>query len=37
VTADQRVPITADMIHSVQVEAIFPDGTKLVTVDHPTR
>ena len=24
-----------DMIHDVQVEATFPDGTKLVTVHHP--
>ena len=25
----------ADMIQEVQVEATFPDGTKLVTVHHP--
>ena len=25
----------AEMIHEVQVEATFPDGTKLVTVHHP--
>lgn len=25
----------ADMIHEVQVEGTFPDGTKLVTVHHP--
>ena len=25
----------AAMIHDVQVEATFPDGTKLVTVHHP--
>jgi urease, gamma subunit len=24
-----------EMIHEVQVEATFPDGTKLVTVHHP--
>jgi urease subunit gamma len=30
----QGVP---DMIHDVQVEATFPDGTKLVTVHHPIR
>ncbi len=24
-----------DLIHEVQVEATFPDGTKLVTVHHP--
>ena len=27
----------ADMIHEVQVEATFPDGTKLVTVHNPVR
>ncbi len=27
----------AEMIHSIQVEATFPDGTKLVTVHHPIR
>jgi urease subunit gamma len=27
----------AEMIHEVQVEAMFPDGTKLVTVHHPIR
>ena len=27
----------ADMIHEVQVEATFPDGTKLVTGHHPIR
>ena len=27
----------ADMIHDVQVEATFPDGTKLVTVHQPIR
>ena len=27
----------AEMIHEVQVEARFPDGTKLVTVHHPIR
>ena len=27
----------ADMIHDVQVEATFPDGTKLGTVHHPIR
>ncbi len=25
----------AEMIHDVQVEATFPDGTKLVTVHQP--
>jgi len=27
----------ADMIHEVQVEATFPDGTKLVTVHDPIK
>ena len=27
----------AEMIHEVQVEATFPDGTKLVTVHDPVR
>jgi urease subunit gamma len=27
----------AEMIHDIQVEATFPDGTKLVTVHEPIR
>jgi urease gamma subunit len=27
----------AEMIHDVQVEATFPDGTKLVTIHDPVR
>ena len=27
----------AEMLHEVQVEATFPDGTKLVTVHDPVR
>jgi urease subunit gamma len=27
----------AEMLHEVQVEATFPDGTKLVTVHNPIR
>jgi urease subunit gamma len=27
----------AEMVHEVQVEATFPDGTKLVTVHEPIR
>ena len=27
----------ADMVHEVQVEATFPDGTKLVTIHDPIR
>ncbi len=34
-TADQVMDGVADMIHDVQVEATFPDGTKLVTVHQP--
>lgn len=37
VRADQCMDGIADMIHEVQVEATFPDGTKLVTVHHPIR
>lgn len=37
VKADQVMPGVADMIHDVQVEATFPDGTKLVTVHQPIR
>ncbi|HVI27655.1 urease subunit gamma [Hansschlegelia sp.] len=35
VTADQCMDGVAEMIHDIQVEATFPDGTKLVTVHHP--
>ncbi|MCR4029627.1 MULTISPECIES: urease subunit gamma [Flavobacterium] len=27
----------AEMIHDIQIEATFPDGTKLVTVHNPVR
>lgn len=37
VSRDQVMPGIAEMIHDVQVEATFPDGTKLVTVHHPVR
>src|SRR5882757_4110764 len=36
-TPDQVMPGVAEMIHDVQVEATFPDGTKLVTVHQPIR
>jgi urease subunit gamma/beta len=36
-TAAQVMPGVAEMIHDVQVEATFPDGTKLVTVHEPIR
>ena len=37
VTRAQCMEGIAEMIHDVQVEATFPDGTKLVTVHHPIR
>ena len=37
VTKAQVMDGIAEMIHDVQVEATFPDGTKLVTVHHPIR
>lgn len=33
----QVMPGVAEMIHEIQVEATFPDGTKLVTVHNPIR
>ena len=36
-TRDQVMEGVADMIQDVQVEATFPDGTKLVTVHEPIR
>ena len=32
---DQVMDGVAELIHEVQVEATFPDGTKLVTVHEP--
>ena len=37
ITRAQVMEGIADMIHDVQVEATFPDGTKLVTVHQPIR
>jgi urease gamma subunit len=37
VKASQVMEGIASMIHDVQVEATFPDGTKLVTVHDPIR
>lgn len=37
ITRDQVMDGIADMIPEVQVEATFPDGTKLVTVHDPIR
>ena len=36
-TRDQVMEGVADMIPDIQVEATFPDGTKLVTVHNPIR
>ena len=37
VSREQVMEGIAEMIHDVQVEATFPDGTKLVTVHQPIR
>ena len=37
VMADQCMSGIPEMIDEVQVEATFPDGTKLVTIHHPIR
>lgn len=37
ITAAQCMSGIPDMIPSIQVEATFPDGTKLVTVHYPIR
>ena len=37
ITEEQCMGGISEMIHDVQVEATFPDGTKLVTVHHPIR
>ena len=34
---DQVMDGIPEMIHDIQVEATFPDGTKLVTVHEPIR
>src|SRR4030081_2501979 len=36
-TRSQVMQGIAEMIHDIQVEATFPDGTKLVTVHEPIR
>ena len=35
ITRDQVMEGVAEMVDEVQVEATFPDGTKLVTVHEP--
>ena len=37
VSRTQVMEGVAEMIHDVQVEVTFPDGTKLVTVHQPIR
>ena len=37
ISRDQVMEGIAEMLPDVQVEATFPDGTKLVTVHHPIR
>ena len=37
ITEEQCIGGISEMIHDVQVEATFPDGTNLVTVHHPIR
>ncbi|WP_024576934.1 MULTISPECIES: urease subunit gamma [unclassified Afipia] len=37
ITREQCMDGIAEMIHDIQVEATFPDGTKLVTVHEPIR
>ena len=37
ITRDQCMEGIPEMIHDVQVEATFPDGTKLITVHNPIR
>ena len=34
---DEVMDGVAEMIHDIQVEATFPDGTKRVTVHEPIR
>ena len=36
-TRDQVMEGVCEMIHEMQVEATFPDGTKLVSVHNPIR
>ena len=34
---DQVMEGVAELVHEVQIEAVFPDGTKLVTLHDPIR
>ncbi len=37
INGNRKTTVDCSMIHDVQVEATFPDGTKLVTVHEPIR
>lgn len=37
VSADEVMEGVPEMIHAIQIEATFPDGTKLVTVHDPIK
>lgn len=37
ISRDQVMEGIPEMIHDIQIEATFPDGTKLVTVHEPIR
>ena len=37
ISRDQVMDGISEMIHEIQIEATFPDGTKLVTVHEPIR
>lgn len=36
-TRDQLMDGVSEMIHTVQVEGTFPDGTKLITIHDPVK
>ena len=36
-TVEDVMEGVAEIVHEVQIEATFPDGTKLVTVHNPIR
>ena len=37
ISADEVMEGVPEMMHAIQIEATFPDGTKLVTVHDPIR
>jgi len=34
-SSSQVMEVIPDMVDEVQIEAVFPDGTKLVTIHNP--